>query len=290
VDINQIKYFVTLSKTLNFSKAAALHGVTQPALTKAMQKLEENIGGTLIHRDGRDTRLTEFGKTALKTFEALLSEENKIRELADLASSGHNHKILFGVARTITPKNFNILFDGLVEKLPASRIVFNSVNDDNLAKQVLSGDLDCCFWSDFKEKNIKLESRKLYSERLLLACAPSHRFASMDVIPLKELQTVPMIDRINCEFRDIALNVIGDAGVKFNPAIQSTRDDWAQKIVAHGEAVCTLPEYSKVIPELVLKPIEGLTLVRNIHFVLVSGSSASEGAKKVSQIVRDLYA
>ena len=192
MDTNQIKYFVTLAETLNFSRAAEINGITQPALTKAIQKLEENIGAKLIHRDGRDTRLTEFGKKVLDTFETMVSSEKKVRQLADLITTGHHEKVLVGIANTITPKNIFALFETFIEELPHSRIVFNAVDDNSFSEQILAGKLDCCLWSDFKGKNIKLASHKLYNERLLLACAPSHPFASMETVPLKELQNTPL--------------------------------------------------------------------------------------------------
>ena len=54
--------FLALARTLNFTRAAEQCNVTQPALTKAIQKLEQELGGTLIHRERHLTQLTELGK------------------------------------------------------------------------------------------------------------------------------------------------------------------------------------------------------------------------------------
>src|SRR6476659_9946810 len=61
----QVRYFLALAGTLNFTRAAEQCNVTQPALTKAVQKLEQELGGALIHRERHLTQLTELGKMVL---------------------------------------------------------------------------------------------------------------------------------------------------------------------------------------------------------------------------------
>ena len=60
-DFNQIRYFLNLADTLNFTEAAMRSGVSQPTLTRAIQRLEQELGGTLVYRDGKDSRLTALG-------------------------------------------------------------------------------------------------------------------------------------------------------------------------------------------------------------------------------------
>jgi Bacterial regulatory helix-turn-helix protein, lysR family len=61
----QVRYFLALARTLNFTRAAEQCNVTQPTLTKAVQKLEQELGGALIHRERQLTQLTELGKMIL---------------------------------------------------------------------------------------------------------------------------------------------------------------------------------------------------------------------------------
>lgn len=289
MDTKQIKFFVTLAKTLNFSKAADINGVTQPALTKAIQRLEVDIGGKLIHRDGKDTRLTGLGQMVLADLEAMVASEDKARELADISSGGHQEKIKIGIASTIIPQQFSNLLRTTIKDIPNSRIILDTVEPSVLVKLTLAGKLDCCFWSDFGEENLKLSTLSLYNERLLIACAPEHRFAAMERVPIQELEHEPYLERLNCEFRHSARKILAGQGVTVRPVAESAREDWIQKMVANNIGVCSLPEYSKLFPELVLKPIDGLDLSRNVHFISISGSSASEGAKKIETIVKRMY-
>ena len=73
LQLYQVRYFLALARTLNFTRAAEQCNVTQPALTKAVQKLEQELGGTLIHRERHLTQLTELGKMILPTLEKIFA-------------------------------------------------------------------------------------------------------------------------------------------------------------------------------------------------------------------------
>ena len=61
MEMKQVRYFVAVAETLNFTRAAEQCNVTQPALTRAIKQLEFELGGDLIRREGRNTHLTDLG-------------------------------------------------------------------------------------------------------------------------------------------------------------------------------------------------------------------------------------
>jgi DNA-binding transcriptional LysR family regulator len=69
MEFHQVRYFLALASTLNFTRAAELRNVTQPALAKGVQKLEQELGGELIYREPQLTQLTDHGKQVLPMFE-----------------------------------------------------------------------------------------------------------------------------------------------------------------------------------------------------------------------------
>ena len=71
--------FPALARTLNFTRAAKQCNVTQPALTKAVQKLEQELGGALIHRERHLTQLTELGKMILPMLEKIFAATEAVR-------------------------------------------------------------------------------------------------------------------------------------------------------------------------------------------------------------------
>ena len=82
MNISQIRHFLKLVESLNFTAAARASGVTQPTLTRSIQRLEEQLGGRLLYRDGKDTRLTSLGMAVRDEFEAILRSEERIQGIA----------------------------------------------------------------------------------------------------------------------------------------------------------------------------------------------------------------
>src|SRR3954453_15789568 len=79
LQLYQVRYFLALAKTLNFTRAAEQCNVTQPALTEAIQKLEQELSGALIHRERHLTQLTDLGKMILPTLENIFSAAEPMR-------------------------------------------------------------------------------------------------------------------------------------------------------------------------------------------------------------------
>jgi len=90
MDLNQINYFLHLADCLNFTQAARKSGVSQPSLTKAIRKLEDELGGPLLYRDGRDTRLTALGRDVQVEFMRLESTKcpRTSRKLGQRSAAG----------------------------------------------------------------------------------------------------------------------------------------------------------------------------------------------------------
>ncbi|MBY0250390.1 MAG: LysR family transcriptional regulator, partial [Methylobacterium organophilum] len=82
MELHQVRYFLALASTLNFTRAAELCNVTQPALTKSVQKLEQELGGELIYRERNLTGLTDLGKEVLPMLERTLASADAVRRRA----------------------------------------------------------------------------------------------------------------------------------------------------------------------------------------------------------------
>ncbi len=281
MDIKQIKYFLELAGTLNFTRGADHCNVTQPTLTKAIQRLEAELGGPLVYRDGKDTRLTELGRQLRGEFESIASREEKAREIASTVISGGQFTINVGVSSTLGPKVFSRFIGELSAELLHVRIIVHEVDPGMTSELVLAGTLDGCFCSDFDGTNHKLQSIDLFTERLLLAISKTHRLASKNVVEISELASEDYVDRLNCEFRSRVNDHIEDANAISETRIQSTREDWVQQIVADGLGVCMVPEHAIVIPGLELRPVNGINLERKVQFISIFGPTVSKVVRRL---------
>ncbi|MFX8848466.1 LysR substrate-binding domain-containing protein, partial [Acinetobacter baumannii] len=91
----------------------------------------------------------------------------------------------------------------------------------------------------------------------------------------------PYVDRLRCEFRDRIQEHFARQEIVMRPRFRAERDDWVHRVVADGHAICILPEHSGPVPGLVTRPIEGLSLERELVIVTVSGSTTPREMRKI---------
>ena len=273
MDLNQVRYFLNLAESLNFTEAARVSGISQPSLTKAIQRLEDEFGGPVLYRDGKDTRLTALGRDLIVEFMRIQSALENITELAENSVAGRSRKINIGVASTIAPRVFAKFWALVLKELPEVELLLHPLNPGEAEAEVLSGKYDMCLLTNPPEPNFKLTIQPLFQERLRLALASHHPLAGTDEITPEQMMEQPYIDRMHCEFRTQLIKHFMDRNIVMRPRFQSEREDWVQQMVAQGAGVCSLPEHSAIVDGIVLRAVKGLTLSRNISIVAVSGSA-----------------
>ena len=110
MELYQIRYFLAVADTMNFTRASERSFVSQPALTKAIQRLEETIGGRLFDRTKNSVQLTELGQAMLPSFRQIYDNANQAREQARRLTRGRRSRVKVGVMCTIGPQILSDLF------------------------------------------------------------------------------------------------------------------------------------------------------------------------------------
>lgn len=281
MDINQITYFLHLADTLNFTQAARRSGVSQPSLTKSIRKLEEELGGALLYRDGKDSRLTALGREIQVEFMRIDSGLMNVRDLAENSVRGRKRVLSLGVASTIAPGAFSGFIQHVLSQLPGVELNLHTLAADEDAAQVLSGKYDACILPKAPKENFKLTVQPLFSERLLLAFAKGHPLADYTEIPVDKMAGAQFVDRLSCEFHSQIVNHFMSRDVLMYPRFSSEREDWVQQIVASGTAVCIMPERSCTVAGLDARPVTGLNISRDVVLVAVSGNGTPAELRQI---------
>lgn len=287
MDLSQIKYFLNLAETLNFTEAARLSGVTQPTLTRAIQRLEDELGGALIHRDGKDTRLTALGRDIREEFAEIARTERRILASVENRVRGKRETLNIGLTHSLSPNRISGFLTHALSQMRMLEIVLHPIAQEQAANLVLAGTLDGAFVSDAPKGNPKLALLNLFEERLHLACGERHRLAKYDSVPVAELAGESYIDRLNCEFRERATEHLMSEDVVMRPRLRSAREDWVQQAVADGAGICFLSEFSAIVPGLALRPVGGLDLSRQVSFVSVSGLGNQVALRQVRMMLEN---
>lgn len=234
MELNQVSYFINLAETLNFTAAARLSGVSQPSLTRAIRRLEEELGGPLIYRDGKNSRLTGLGQDVELEFRRMLVAMKSVRHHSENWAMGRHRVLDVAVAPTVGPKAFTTFFDSALEEVPSIEIKLHSLQSSEDTSEVLSGKYHACILPRESRPDRKLDVRPLFKERFVLGCSVNHPLAETDTVRGEDLLAFPFVDRLKCEFRDQILDHFARREVLVRPRFRSDRDDWVQRVVAEG--------------------------------------------------------
>jgi DNA-binding transcriptional LysR family regulator len=101
MEMQQVRYFLAVARTLNFTRAAEECNITQPALTRAIKQLEDEFGGEMIRREGRNTHLTELGNRMLPPLQQCYDSALSAKTLATKIKRGEVPALTLAVSRTL---------------------------------------------------------------------------------------------------------------------------------------------------------------------------------------------
>ncbi|HWA24429.1 MAG TPA: LysR family transcriptional regulator [Lacunisphaera sp.] len=186
MELYQLRYFLAVAETGNFTKAAARSFISQPSLSQQILNLEEELGQKLFHRMGRKAVLTDAGKTLVAGSRRILN--NVEQTLADLKQgTGLGPKVSVGAIPTVAP----FFFPALLAHCRANEIRLDLHTEEDfrrpLTESVLEGRLDWALISlPFNEPRLHFE--RLYSEPLWLAMSASHPLAKADRLTFASLR------------------------------------------------------------------------------------------------------
>ena len=284
MELNQVSYFINLADTLNFTAAARLSGVSQPSLTRAIRRLEDELGGPLIYRDGKNSRLTGLGHDVEAEFRRMAVAMKSVRNHSENWAMGGHRVLDVAVAPTVGPKEFTTFFESALAEMPSIEIKLHSLQSNEDTSEVLSGKYHACIMPRETRPELKLEVHPLFRERFVLGCSANHPLAASEIVRGEDLLEFPFVDRLKCEFRDQILDHFTRRDLLMQPRFRSDREDWVQRVVADGHAICILPERSATAHGLVTRPIDGFVLEREVVITTVSGSTATVEIRKFAHL------
>ncbi|MEB2519680.1 LysR family transcriptional regulator [Pseudomonas sp. YuFO20] len=189
---DDLVYFSTVASAGSLARAAERLGVSQPALTKSVQRLERRLGVKLLLRSSRGIELTDAGAAFLVRSRAISRElEVALQEARDVAGG---HAGLLRIGATPAAANFALgsLLPRLIKERPAARIYFVSGFSDALLDSVANGDVELAL--------LPLPERMDPSLDMLHLLEDDYRVVVNDQHPLASLQSVSMGDLAGCQW------------------------------------------------------------------------------------------
>jgi DNA-binding transcriptional LysR family regulator len=286
MEMHQIRYFLAVCETLNFTRAAEACNVTQPALSRAVQQLEDEVGGLLFRRERNHTHMTDLGRLMRPHLEEILAQAETARVRARRFLKLESATLNLGVMCTIGPVRFMSFLTQFRKDHPGIELALIEGVPRRLSELLAEGQLDVAIMAQSDPFAERFDVRPIYRERFMITFPMGHRFSAMNAVPVREMDGEAYLRRINCEYREELGDICRDNGAKIDIVYASEREDWIQSMVAAGLGVAFMPQYSPTLPGVMARPVVDPEVVREVALVTLAGRRFSPAVLRFVQAVR----
>ena len=246
--------------------------VSAPSLLRAVRLLEIEFGGPLFNRERGNTHLSELGRIAFPHLRQLQEKGQEAKKKAKEFLSLNAATLKLGIMCTIAPESFI----GLIEtfRVQNPRVVLNVMDATaiELEKALIEGSLELAIYClPGGAPHERTHTLPLFKEQMVIAVKDGHPLAKKTTILGSDLNGLPYLDRMNCEFTGYAEEAFAGRAIDGPTVCQSERDDWILAMVAAGMGYAFLSESSVRYPGVVARPLVDPEFFRTVNLVTVRG-------------------
>lgn len=251
MNLNQLRYFVSVAENSSFTKAAVQHYISQTAITQQIHALEETVGARLLDRNSRPVSLTPAGRVFLKEAREILSKMDAALLRTQEASTGLEGKLRLGYTKGYEHSDLPKHLRSFRQEYPNVLLSCYRCDTDMLASGLVNGDYDVIFTWDStnlrQEEN--LEVRVMEHVPLRVALYANHPLARRRELTRKDLKPENILfmspSGTGDSFGDAYyINLYQQAGYQPNILMRSNDMESILMMVAAEEGISIVPEYS----------------------------------------------
>ncbi len=246
--LTELRYIVALHETGHFGKAADRCHVSQPTLSIAIKKLEDELNVALFERSRNQVLATPLGLKIIEQARAVLEQASRIRELADQGQDPLGSRLSIGAIFTVGPYLFPCFIPELHRLAPSMPLYIEESYTAVLREKLRSCELDAIVIAlPFTEADVV--TQPLYDEPFVVVMPGDHPLAKLDKIPQKKLaqETVLLLGEGHC-FRDQVLAAcpalrtsLNNADAQLQSVVEGSSLETLKHMVASNLGITVLP-------------------------------------------------
>jgi len=285
MEMHQVRYFLAVARTLNFTRAADECNVTQPSLTRAIKQLEAEFGGDLFRRE-RPAGLTELGQRMLPLLRQCYEAAVGARSLASSFKSGDIGALRIALTHSIDLSLLIPFLDQIKRQFNRLEFRFLRGNSREVGEMLKNGEAELGIAAELDPNWERLDAWPLFTEDFQLVVNAHHRLAGHRGIEVDDLRSEQLLSRGYCEGTSRLNTALREHGMDVDHCheISSERD-----LIALLEAdlgVALIPDTSRIPQTLQRALVEGLDARRTVNLYGVAGRERTAVASAVMRMLR----
>ncbi len=286
MELYQIRYFLALCGTLNFTRAAEECHVSQPSLTRAVKKLEDELGAELFRRERSRTHLTELGRTMLPFLQQSLDNAMAAKAQAESYGRGQTASLRLGLSATIEIRILLPALRELARAMPGLELHLMRRPANDVMQQLEDGEIELCVTAVGDITWERIDQWPLFTEDFVLFAGSKHPLGSKSAIKLAELKGQRLITRPYCERAGIFSAILEKRQILAEGYLELSDEADLGAAVGEGLGVGIAPRSTSTPESVVAVPIKDAELRRTVSLFAVSGRQYSAAASGLIRLLR----
>ncbi|MEK8051764.1 LysR substrate-binding domain-containing protein [Ideonella sp. DXS22W] len=248
--LTELRYIVAVAREKHFGRAAEACFVSQPTLSVAIKKLEEELDVKLFERGGAEVSVTPLGDEIVRQAQQVLEQAQAIKEIAKRGKNPLAGPLRLGIIYTIGPYLLPELVKHAIAQTPQMPLMLQEHFTVKLLEMLRTGELDCAIMAEpFPDTGLAVAP--LYDEPFIVAVPATHPLATRETISAEELkrETMLLLGTGHC-FRDQVLEVCPEFA-RFSSQTEGIRKSFEgssletiKHMVASGMGITVVPVLS----------------------------------------------
>lgn len=259
MDLRQLRYFVAVATTRNFTRAAEQMHIAQPPLSRQIQQLEDELGVQLIQRNSRPLRLTEPGRLFYEQSLQVLQKVDQMKTSVRQTEGGQRKSISIAYVPSTLYGGLPMLVRTFRQRYPDTDVHLVDMGSVQQMTELKSGRIDIGF-GRVRARDATVARTVLREERLLLALPPSSPLAAnKGRISLKEIAQERLIvfpKEPRPSYADHVLSLLNDQNIRLAEVHEVRELQAALGLVACEMGVCIIPAAARLRSDLVYRLID----------------------------------
>lgn len=288
MEMQQVRYFVALARTLNFTRAAEECNVSQPALTRAIKQLEFELGGDLIRREGRHSHLTDLGARMLPVLRQCFEAAQSAKLLARAVSKGEIASVAVAVSRTVDPALLLGPIQEMYAAFPGIQLKLKRGSGAAIAEMLKSGEADIAMGGPLGETWDRLDSWPMFSESFDLIVSADHALAMRNDMDLdvELISSARFLLHSGADLSDAEVARVRAAGIDVDSAHEVDSDRDMTALVKAGFGIGIAPSGAIGGNDIMHVPYSALDLHRTVAIYTVAGRPRSRECAALLNLLR----
>ena len=294
MELRHLRYFQVVGEVLNFTKAAARLRVAQPALSRRVQDLEDEIGVDLFRRSPRGVTLTAEGKLFLQEVRELLKRVDESVEKTRALARGEYGELHIGYIPIPTAEMLPRTLEAFRKAVPRVKLVLHDLSTDELIAGLRDGTLELAIMvQPIGEQTAGIEFETLRNYVWCVALSRAHPLARLKSIALEKLageRLVILSRKSYPEYHRILEHIFAPVSGKLLIAMECDSEDSLFMEVEAGRAIAVVTTIAKLAAgkRLVYRPLTGTTEIQFVGIARATKGDVTPAGERFCEILRQI--